>query len=197
MARQPAAPAGLRVDLALVPGPRRCHETVDARLIVIVAFDLGTSDAYAAMAASSESLFIVLLTGGGLAVVGSVVGQGIASRTALSREREARREARRLSLLDFRREAVVSFQDALLDRAANAELSADRADDPPGFEFRMRLLLTRIGDSELEQLWQSNRAPHPRGIKTAADIRNAQATSRRLIDRTGELIREIDQASTE
>lgn len=166
-------------------------------LPAIVAFDLGTRDAYVGMAASNESLFVVLLTGGGLAVVGSVVGQGIASRTALSREREARREARRLSLLDFRREAVVSFQDALLDRAENAELSADRADDPPGFEFRMRLLLTRIGDSELEQLWQSNRAPHPSGMKTAADIRNAQATSRRLIDRTGELVREIDQASTE
>jgi len=34
-------------------------------------------------------------------------------------------------------------------------------------------------------------------MKTAADIRNAQAASGRLIDRTGELIREIDQASTE
>ena len=61
----------------------------------------------------------------------------------------------------------------------------------------MRLLLTRIGDSELEQLWKSDQAPPPEGIKTAADIRNALATSRRLIARTGELIREIDQASKE
>lgn len=149
------------------------------------------------MAASNESLVVVLLTGGGLAIIGSIVGQGIASRTALSREREARREARRQSLLDFRREAVVSFQDALLERAANPELTADRADDPRGFQFRMRLLLTRIGDSELEQLWKSDQAPPPEGMKTAADIRNALATSRRLIDRTGELIREIDQASKE
>jgi hypothetical protein len=55
------------------------------------------------VAASNESLFIVLLTAGGLAVVGSIVGQAMASRTALSREREARREARRQTLLDFRR----------------------------------------------------------------------------------------------
>lgn len=149
------------------------------------------------MAASNESLVVVLLTGGGLAIFGSIVGQGIASRTALSREREARREARRQLLLDFRRGAVVSFQDVLLERAENPELSADQADDPPGFEFRMRLLLTRIGDGELEQLWKSNRAPRPPGMKTAADIRNAQTTSGKLIDRTGELIREIDQASQE
>ena len=162
-----------------------------------VASELRNGDASEAMAASNESLVVVLLTGGGLAIIGSIVGQGIASRTALSREREARREARRQSLLDFRREAVVSFQDVLLERAENPELSAGRADDPRGFEFRMRLLLTRIGDSELEQLWKSNRAPPPQGIKTAADIRNALATSHRLIARTGELIREIDQASKE
>jgi hypothetical protein len=150
------------------------------------------------MAASNESLFIVLLTGGGLAVVGSIVGQAMASRTALSREREARREARRQTLLDFRREAIVAFQDLLV---AEAELANDDYAGRSQAEFRVRLLFTRIGDRELEELWaarqtQTESARRKREFPTRAEQQARMKTAGRLFDRSGELIREIDQAST-
>jgi hypothetical protein len=152
------------------------------------------------MAASNESLFIVLLTGGGLAVVGSIVGQAMASRTALSREREARREVRRQTLLDFRRDAVVAFQDLLL---AEAELPSDDDAGRRQAEFRARLLFTRIGDRELEELWETRRDQTeavrrgPKAIPTRAQQQTRMKTAGRMFDRSGELIREIDQASTE
>jgi hypothetical protein len=152
------------------------------------------------MAASNESLFIVLLTGGGLAVVGSIVGQAMASRTALSREREARREARRQTLLDFRREAIVAFQDLLL---AEAELASDDDGGRRQAEFRARLLFTRIGDHELEELWETRRAQTEslhqarKGIPTRAEQQTRMKTAGRMFDRSGELMREIDQASTD
>jgi hypothetical protein len=152
------------------------------------------------MAASNESLFIVLLTGGGLAVVGSIVGQAMASRTALWREREARREARRETLLDFRREAIVAFQDLLV---AEAELASDDYEGRRQAEFRARLLFTRIGDRELEELWETRRDQTEavrqgrKGIPTRAQQQARMKTAGRMFDRSGELIHEIDQASTE
>ncbi|HZX55075.1 MAG TPA: hypothetical protein VFE86_10360, partial [Ilumatobacteraceae bacterium] len=150
------------------------------------------------MAASNESLFIVLLTGGGLAVVGSIIGQAMASRTALSREREARRDARRQTLLDFRREAIVAFQDLLV---TESELANDDYAGRSQAEFRTRLLFTRIGDRELEELWaarqaQSGSAHRKRELPTRAEQQERMETARRLFERSGELIREIDQAST-
>ena len=151
------------------------------------------------MAASNESLFIVLLTGGGLAVVGSIVGQAMASRTALSREREARRDARRQTLLDFRREAIVAFQDLLL---AEAELARDDDAGRRQAEFRARLLFTRIGDRELEELWKTRQDLNESvrqsriGFPTRAQQQARMKTAGRMFDRSGELMREIDQAST-
>lgn len=146
--------------------------------------------------ASNENLIIVLLTGGGLAIIGSIVGQGIASRTALSREREARREARRLALLDFRREALVAFQDLLV---AEAELASDDYAGRQLAEFRVRSLFTRIGDRELEELWAARQAGRDRspgaGILTRDEAQARTMTARRMFERSGELIREIDQAS--
>ena len=55
-----------------LPLSRGCHAHGPS---VVVAAELRNGDAYAAVAASNESLFIVLLTGGGLAVVGSIVGR--------------------------------------------------------------------------------------------------------------------------
>jgi hypothetical protein len=146
------------------------------------------------MASSNESLFVVLLTGGGLAVVGSIVGQGIASRTALSREREARRDARRQTLLDFRREALIAFQDLLV---AEAELARDDHEGRRLVEFRARLLFTRIGDRDLEELWARRMAARDagKGILTRAEAQERMMIARRLFERSGELIREVDQAS--
>jgi len=159
-----------------------------------VASVLRNGHAYAAMAATTESLFVVLLTGGGLAVVGSIVGQGIASRTALSREREARRDARRQTLLDFRREALVAFQDLLV---AEAELPRDDHEGRQLVEFRARLLFTRIGDRDLEELWVRRQAARDagKGILTRAEAQERTMTARRMFERSGELIREVDQAS--
>lgn len=150
------------------------------------------------MAASNESLFIVLLTGGGLAVVGSIVGQAMASRTALSREREARREARRETLLDFRREAIVAFQDLLV---AEAELQRDDHAGRSQVDYKARLLFTRIGDRELEELWtareaQAESARQNRELPTRAVQQARMRTARQMFERSGELTREIDRAST-
>jgi hypothetical protein len=70
-----------------------------------------------------------------------------------------------------------------------------------GAEFRTRLLFTRIGDHELEELWaarqaQSECAHRKRELPTRAEQQERMETARRLFERSGELIREIDQAST-
>jgi hypothetical protein len=142
-------------------------------------------------ATTDGSLLVVLLTGGGLALIGSVLGRLLASRDAARRERSARAQGRRFALLDFRRESLVRFQDLLVETSELAQDDGRRET----MSFRARLLLTRIGDEELRELWHRRQGSESRGggVLTAEQARARTIVSQRLFERTGELMREVDE----
>ena len=85
---------------------------------------------------------------------------------------------------------------------AQSELARDDYEGRRLVEFRARLLFTRIGDHELKELWETRRAQSDavrqgrKGIPTRAEQQARMKTAGRLFERSGELMREIDQAST-
>ena len=160
----------------------------------------------------TEELLIVLLTGGGLALIGTVLGALITQVFAVRIGREARREERRLAVKTFQRDTLVALQDDLVE-AMNLFEAARKLRDGPTDEFegakstfetvarRVEMHATRVRDERLRTavmawLRSSRKDFEPtdgaRRIYTASDIREAMFTTHTIYDRAGELIRTLD-----
>jgi hypothetical protein len=123
------------------------------------------------IAATDAALWIVLLTGGGLAIIGTVVGAFVTYASNARLGRETRREARRVAVKSFQRDALVALQQAvvelfeatgpvLFDLARQAEgheptdVEAQRAVNNAVITYnicqlRVRMLASRIRDDTL------------------------------------------------
>jgi hypothetical protein len=160
----------------------------------------------------TDELLIVLLTGGGLALIGTVLGALITQVFTIRIGREARREERRLAVKTFQRDTLVALQDDLVEamnlfeaarmlhQGPEAEFAAARAE----FEKvarRVEMHATRVRDDELRanvNTWlRSEREvldaiEKNEGMIPASAIRHAAGSVHSVYDRAGELIRTLD-----
>ena len=160
----------------------------------------------------TDELLIVLLTGGGLALIGTVLGALITQVFAVRIGREARREERRLAVKTFQRDTLVALQDDLVE-AMNLFEAARLLRRDPGAEFaharidyenvarRVEMHATRVRDDDLRahvQEWLSSEREYldavenNKGIIPASAIRKAAGSVGPIYDRAGELIRTLD-----
>jgi hypothetical protein len=119
-----------------------------------------------AASTSDASLPVILLTGGGLAIVGTVVGAIVTQVFTTKMARESRREARRVALKSFQRETLVALQDNVVAlNLASAEVVESAAKYSRGelsteeYEplkaayrerrFRLRMLASRVRDEQI------------------------------------------------
>ena len=157
------------------------------------------------------SLVLVLLTGGGLTLVGTLLGAVVNQRFALQIGREARREERRLAVKSFQRDTLVALQDSvaeLLDRRSAAwrptDSEADRRTAVDAYEataLRIRMLASRVRDEplraaahsllEAEAKWNESRERQP--FVHASVAGQMASAMRAMYDRAGELIRTLDE----
>ena len=115
---------------------------------------------------SDASLPVILLTGGGLAIVGTMVGVIVTQVFTTKMARESRREARRLALKTFQRETLVALQDDVVAlnlasaevkkfaaKYSRGELSSEEYEPLKAAyrerSFRVRMLASRIRDEQL------------------------------------------------
>jgi hypothetical protein len=160
----------------------------------------------------TDELLIVLLTGGGLALIGTVLGALITQVFAVRLGREARREERRLAVKTFQRDTLVALQDDLVE-AMNLFDTARALRKGPEAEFasarseyeraarRVGMHATRVRDDHLRAAvneWLSSQREYldavenNKGIVPASTIRKAARSVRPIYDRAGELIRTLD-----
>ena len=118
----------------------------------------------------TDELLIVLLTGGGLALIGTVLGALITQVFTIRIGREARREERRLAVKTFQRDTLVALQDDLV-AAMNLFEAARITAQGPETEFanaraefeqmarRVEMHSTRVRDDQLRahvNVWLSS-----------------------------------------
>jgi hypothetical protein len=167
----------------------------------------------------TDELLIVLLTGGGLALIGTVLGALITQVFTIRIGREARREERGLAVKTFQRDTLVAVQDDLVE-AMNLFEAARMLKQSPDAEFvaaraefekvarRVEMHATRVRDNELRahvSLWLTSEREALDAIETskgireakktivpASAIRHAQGSVHSIYDRAGELIRTLD-----
>jgi hypothetical protein len=168
---------------------------------------------------STGELILALVTGGGLAVVGTVLGALITQTFTIRLGRENRREARRLAVKSFQRDTLVLLQDAVLalidlDQAVRHALDASDADHGDAVAkrgaaaLRVRMLASRVRDENLrsrvhelleadEAIWQRDEGSRKEGARLKIlprDLLQRKTASMRAIyDRAGELIRSLDE----
>jgi len=159
----------------------------------------------------SKELVIVLLTRGGLALIGTVLGALITQVFAVRIGRETRREERRMAVKTFQRDTLVAVQDDLLD-AMNLFEKARGLRNGPKDEFaaarrefesvarRVQMHATRVRDEQLRSAvntWIGSERGwfddiETVGMVTASTIRKAALSVHQIHDRAGELIRTLD-----
>jgi hypothetical protein len=148
------------------------------------------------------------LTGGGLALIGTVLGALITQVFSLRLNRETRREARRMAVKSFQRDTLVALQDNVAEtielfRAARNlkeeedEYAAARAKYDAA-ALRVRMLSSRIRDEELRSAVGTFLDAHDEWLKAGGGIlgrSSAQTITRsvgEIYDRAGLLIRTLD-----
>ena len=168
----------------------------------------------------TTELILALLTGGGLAVIGTVAGAFITQTFTLRLGRENRREARRLAVKSFQRDTLVLLQDAVLElldlrRAlsrAYHDSDGDRDDlvaKRDAADLRIRMLGSRVRDESLrtqvdelleaeEEISQREERARREGkailaIPTRSIMQQKTFAMRAIYDRAGELIRSLDE----
>jgi len=168
---------------------------------------------------STGELILALVTGGGLAVVGTVLGALITQTFTIRLGRENRREARRLAVKSFQRDTLVSLQDAVLELFDLGD-AVRQAHDAPDADheaavakrraaaLRVRMLASRVRDESLrrqahelleaeEATWQmdegARREGKRRAILTRGILQQKTTAMRAIYDRAGELIRSLDE----
>jgi hypothetical protein len=168
----------------------------------------------------TDELLIVLLTGGGLALIGTVLGALITQVFTIRIGREARREERRLAVKTFQRDTLVALQDDLVE-AMNLFEAARMLHEVPEAEFaaaraefekvarRVEMHATRVRDDELRanvNTWLSSKREvldaieksegmiekTKKPIIPSSAIRHAAGSVHSVYDRAGELIRTLD-----
>jgi hypothetical protein len=159
----------------------------------------------------TQELLIALLTGGGLALLGTVLGALITQAFTIRIGREQRREARLMELRTFQRDTLVSLQDELVD-ADNLYQKAYDLKDSDGFAEawsdyevvarRLTMHGTRVRDDYLRAAvdawldarreWHDAVVAPGTTILTASTIRKLQYSVNAVHDRAGELIRTLD-----
>jgi hypothetical protein len=153
-------------------------------------------------------LLVVLLTGGGLALLGTVLGALITQTFTIRFGRETRREERRLAIKSFQRDTLVTLQDRVIElsdltsavrRAQRDE--GDEGDEGARDEYRtaaqrVRMLASRVRDeqlrSDVHKLLETYDALLERGM-TRGVVRRLEDSRRSIYDRAGELIRTLDR----
>jgi len=168
----------------------------------------------------TTELILALLTGGGLAVIGTVAGALITQTFTLRLGRENRREARRLAVKSFQRDTLVVLQDAVLalidlDRLARNSVDADHDDlvaKRDAAALRVRMLGSRVRDESLRtkvdelleadrEMWQEDERAREEGRRfnfpNRSQLQRKTASMRAIYDRAGELIRSLDEIDAE
>ena len=158
----------------------------------------------------TDELLVVLLTGGGLALIGTILGALITQVFAVRIGREARREERRMAVKSFQRDTLVALQDTAtksndllvaairtLDDPRHTGSDAFAAEETFYSECRrLRMLGTRIRDDELRSavedyidlLDRQRREPRSK-IRFESSHIHAE---KQLYERAGQLIQTLD-----
>jgi ribosomal protein L4 len=156
----------------------------------------------------TDELLVVLLTGGGLALVGTVLGALITQVFSLRLNRETRREARRMAVKSFQRDTLVALQDNVaetvelfrvarnLEKGPEDEYAAARA-KYDAEAFRVRMLASRIRDEELRSAVGTYLEGHDEwmqvgGIPHRSMLQKISSSAAEIYDRAGLLIRTLD-----
>jgi hypothetical protein len=157
----------------------------------------------------TDELLVVLLTGGGLALIGTVLGALITQVFAVRIGRENRREERRMAVKSFQRDTLVALQDSVADVMGLSEVARDLKGGPEAeYEsartsyraetLRVRMLASRIRDDELRSATKDFLEGHDAWlyggstILTRTAAQKLTASVRAIYDRAGHLIRTLD-----
>jgi hypothetical protein len=165
----------------------------------------------------TTQLILALLTGGGLAVIGTVAGALITQTFTLRLGRENRREARRLAVKSFQRDTLVLLQDAVLElldlrRVAHDGSEAEQDDAVAKHDaaaLRVRMLASRVRDESLRtqvhELLEAERTISQRDEQARQEgdtmlrilprnlLQQKTTAMRAIYDRAGQLIRSLDE----
>ena len=152
----------------------------------------------------TEELVVVLLTGGGLALIGTVLGALITQVFAVRIGREARREERRMAVKTFQRDTLVALQDAAVELAELAFSFEDGVEsDALRLKFdtsasHLQMLGSRVRDEHLRKAVDTHVNGLSELVKRDDQVRNPNAlidamlAQEDLQDRAGQLIRTLD-----
>jgi hypothetical protein len=154
----------------------------------------------------TDELLVVLLTGGGLALIGTVLGALITQVFSLRLNRETRREARRMAVKSFQRDTLVALQDNVAEtidlfRAVRRlepgdELAAAQAKYDAS-ALRVRMLASRIRDEELRGAVGTFLEGHDEWMKAGpmpnrSMLQKISSSVAEIYDRAGLLIQTLD-----
>jgi hypothetical protein len=167
---------------------------------------------------STTELILALVTGGGLAVVGTVLGALITQTFTIRLGRENRREARRLAVKSFQRDTLVLHQDAVLEllhldramrRAHDDAEQGDVVEERDAAALRVRMLASRVRDESLRtqvhelleaddaisQWDEEAREEGGAGLRILPRhfLQRKTKAMRAIYDRAGQLIRSLDE----
>jgi hypothetical protein len=160
---------------------------------------------------ASDPLWLVLLVGGGLGLVATLAGALVTQWNATRLDAEARKEARRMAVKTFQRDALVALQQAALDLQARTDAlrRAEGSDGEPAAEdarqvarLQVAMFASRVRDEDLRQgvrdlldsedfVFKSRKTGDR--IIPAAVIRQRMRATHMIYDRAGELIRTLDE----
>jgi hypothetical protein len=165
-------------------------------------------------------LLVILLTGGGLALLGTVLGALITQVFTAAAARQSRREARRVALKTFQRDTLVALQDNVVAmnvlfrdvssmRGAAEQTDAEYREQSSRYRaatMQVRMLASRVRDTELREAVEGLLHAHDKWLKSdtgiaPADVaRSATDGMAAVLGRAGHLIRtmdELEEAETE
>jgi hypothetical protein len=149
----------------------------------------------------TDELLVVLLTGGGLALIGTVLGALITQVFAVRLGRETRREERRMAVKSFQRDTLVALQDGVartmdLSRASQTAQGDERAVARAEYDsaaLHVRMLSTRVRDEQLRSAVTTFLEVHRErldttGFPTRESQQKIMSSVGPIYDRAGQLI---------
>ena len=167
-----------------------------------------------ALTTDDGDLLLVLLTGGGLALLGTVLGALITQVFAAAAARQSRSEARRVALKSFQRDTLVALQDNIvamdvvfdelraMRRSGDQGDAAEQSGRPSEYHAaasHVAMLASRIRDTELREAVKRLLAANDKYLNLSgkivpADIiRDTAKGTSAVVDRAGHLIRTMDE----
>jgi hypothetical protein len=168
---------------------------------------------HVAATTADGDLLLVLLTGGGLALLGTVLGALITQVFTAAAARHSRREARRVTLKTFQRDTLVVLQDNVVAmnvlfedlrsmRGAADQSEAEHRGQSSHYRaatMQVRMLASRVRDTELREAVDGLLDAHAKwlrwdeGIPPRDILQGVTTGMRAVLGRAGQLIRTMDE----